>query len=255
MPKASEAAKKALELDDSLSEAHFAMALVDWQYGYDWNGAEKEFRRALELAPRNSQAHAYYGVFLVEMGQLEQAIGEGRRALELEPLSLEASSLLGLSLYYARKYDQAVKELRTAVDMEPDYWFSRMYLGLAYEQQGDLASALEELQEASKLGLESEIPEPMAELGHAYAQSGRKSEAERVLQELTRRAERSYVPAYNLATVYVGLDRKEQALTLLEKAYADRSAMIVLLRVDPELDPLRSDPRYADLLRRIGLPQ
>jgi len=175
--------------------------------------------------------------------------------LGLEPLSLEASSLLGLSLYHARKYDQAVKQLRTTVDMEPNYWFSCMFLGLTYEQKGDLPAALEELQKASRLGVESEVSWPLAELGHAYAQSGRKSEAERILQELTRRAERSYVPAYNLATVYVGLDRKEQALTLLEKAYADRSAMMMNLRGDPEFDPLGSDPRFAELVRRVGLPQ
>jgi TolB-like protein/Tfp pilus assembly protein PilF len=255
IPKAREAAEKALELDESLSEAHFAMALVYWQYDYNWVGAENEFKQALELAPRNSQAHVFYGEFLVEMEQLDRGIGESRRASELEPLSLEASGNLGWSLFYARKYDQAVKELRTAVDMEPDYWNSRMYLGLAYEQQGDLARALEELQKASKLGLESEIPEPMAELGYLYARLGRKSEAEQVLKELTRRSERGYVSAYNLATVYVGLGRKEQALTFLERAYADRSSFMGFLKVDPELDPLRSDPRFAELLRKVGLPQ
>lgn len=139
--------------------------------------------------------------------------------------------------------------------MEPDYWFSRMFLGLAYEQQGDLPAALEELQKASKLGLESETPWPMAELGHAYAHSSRKSEAEQILKELTKRAERGYVPAYNFATVSIGFGRKEQALTLLEKAYADRSGFMPFMKADPEFDSLRSDPRFQDLLRRIGLPQ
>jgi Flp pilus assembly protein TadD len=128
-----------------------------------------------------------------------------------------------------------------------------MYLGLAYEQQGDLPNALEELQKASKLGLESEITSPLAKLGHLYARLGRKDEAEQVLKELTRRSERGYMPAYNLATVYVGLGRKEQALTFLEKAYADRCSMIPELKDDPEFDPLRSEPRFVALLRRMGL--
>ena len=254
IPKAREAAQKALELDGSLSEAHFAMALVYWQYDYDWGGADKEFKRALELAPRNRQAHAYYGEFLIAMGQFDRGIGENRRATELEPLSIEASGNLGYSLYFARRYDQAVKQLLAAIDLEPDYWFSRVYLGLAYEQQGDLANALEELQKASRLGLESEIPYPLAELGHLYARMGRRSEAEQVLKQLEQRSERSYVPAYNMATIYVALDRKEQALTFLEKAYADRSSFIQVLKVDPELDPLRSDPRFAELLRKVGSP-
>jgi Tfp pilus assembly protein PilF len=153
-------AKKALERDESLSEAHFAMALVDWGFDYDWSGAEREYRRAIELTPRNSQAHQNYSWFLNFTGRIQQGIEESRRGLELDPLSLEANTSLSWSFYFGRQYDQALRQLRTAVDMEPNYWFSHMYLGLTHEQQGDLPAALEELQKASTL--ETEITWPLA---------------------------------------------------------------------------------------------
>jgi TolB-like protein/predicted Zn-dependent protease/predicted Ser/Thr protein kinase len=253
MPKAKEAAKKALELDDSLPEAHFALAFVDFGYDYNSGSGGKEFKRAIELAPNSSQTHAWYGWFLILTGQTEQGIAESRRAVELDPLDLEANAILSMNLYFAHRYDEAARQARMAVDMEPNYYMSHFYLGSAYEQQGNLPGALEELQKASRL--ETVTPYPLAELGHLYARLGRKSEAEQVLKELTRRSEQGYVPAYNLATVCVGLGRKEQALTFLEKAYADRSMALMFLKSDPELDPLRSDPRFAELVRKVGLPE
>jgi tetratricopeptide (TPR) repeat protein len=173
--------------------------------------------------------------------------------LELDPLSLETNALMGQNLYVARRYDQAIEQLRKTLDMEPNDWISRMFLGLAYEQKGDLPRALEELQKASKVA--ADIPWPLAELGHAYALSGKKNDAENVLKDLESWSKRSYVPAYNVATVYVGLGEKEKAISFLEKAYADRSMILTYVKVDPELDSLHSDPRYADLLRRMGLLQ
>jgi Flp pilus assembly protein TadD len=137
--------------------------------------------------------------------------------------------------------------------MEPDYYLSRMFLGLAFEQQGDLPAALDEFQKASRLA--NEISWPLAELGHVYGLLGRNSDAEQVLTELTQRAERGYVPAYNVATVYVGLGKREQAFKFLEKAYTDRSMALVYVKTDPEFDSLRSDPRFAKLLRRMNLAQ
>ena len=185
------------------------------------------------------------------MGNSEQGIDESRRGVELEPASIETNFFLGLNLYYAHRYDQATKQLRTTVDMEPNYYLSRMFLGLSQEQQGDLPAALEEFQKAIKLA--NEIPWPLAELGHLYARLGRTSEAEQVLKELARREERGYVPAYNLATVYVGLSRNDQALKFLEKAYAERSMIVIYIKTDPELDPLRSESRFTDLMRRVGM--
>jgi eukaryotic-like serine/threonine-protein kinase len=253
MTKGNEAAKKALELDDSLPEAHYVMAWIDFGYSYDQSGAEKELRRALELAPEYAAAHEYYGWYLVAAGHLEAGIEESRRGLELDPLSVEINALMGQNLYFARKYDQAIDQLHKTLDMEPNDWLARMFLGLAYEQKGDLARAVEELQKASKV--EPDIPWPLAELGHAYGLSGTKSDAENVLRELESRSQRGYVPAYNIATVYVGLGEKEKALSFLEKAYADRSMIMTFVKVDPELDGLHFAPRYADLLRRMGLPQ
>lgn len=252
MPEAREAVKKALELDDSLPEAHSALALFNFGYEYDWKNAEKEFKRAIELAPNNSQvARSSFGWFLTLTGNSEEGIEESRRGVEVEPTSIETNFFLGLNLYYAHRYDEAIKQLRTTVDMEPNYYLSRMFLGSSYEQHGDLPAALEELQKASTLA--NEIPWTLAELGHLYARLGRNSEAEQVLKELARREERRYVPAYNFTTVYVGLGRNDQALKFLEKAFAERSMMLVYLETDPELDPLRSDPRFADLLRRVGM--
>jgi serine/threonine protein kinase/predicted Zn-dependent protease len=256
MPKAKEAARKALELDESLADAHVAMAYVNWDYDYDWSGADKEFKQGIALAPRsgvvfyNTDVHTNYCQDLTTAGHLEQGIEECRRGLEREPLSFYANEVLGRSLYYARRYDEAAKQLRAAVEMEPNYCLSHMVLGMTYEQQGNFSGALEELQKANKL--ESEMPWPLAELGYLYARLGRKSEAEQVLQELTRRSERRYVSPYFLAMVYVGLGRKEQALTSLEKGYADRSMFMTIINY-VELDPLRSEPRFLALLRRMGL--
>jgi eukaryotic-like serine/threonine-protein kinase len=257
MPKAKEAARKALDLDDSLADANVAMAYLNWDYDYDWSAADKEFKRGIALAPRsgvvfyNTDVLSNYCQDLTTAGHLEEGIEECRRGLEREPLSFLANEVLGRSLYYARRYDEAAKQLRAAVEMEPNYWLSHMVLGMTYEQQGNLSGALEELQKANKL--ETEMPWPLAQLGYLYARSGRKSEAEQVLQELTRRSETRYVSPYFFATVYVGLGRKEEALKSLEKGYGDRSMFMTLIIDDPELDPLRSEPRFQALLRQMGM--
>jgi len=253
MPKAREAARKALELDDTLAEAHTDMGTIHFWYDYDWNAAEREFRRAIELKPNSADAHVYYGWELISVGRIDESIAESKRAVELDPLSIEVNQTAGQNLYYGRQYDQAIEQLRKTLDMEPDYWIARVLLGLSYEAKGDLPRALEELEKARKV--EANIPWPLAELGHAYALSGKKSDAENILKELEFRSKRSYLCAYNMATVHVGLDERGQALTFLEKAYADRSMFLTFVKADPELDSLHSDPRYADLLRRMGLPQ
>jgi Tfp pilus assembly protein PilF len=249
MPPAREAANKALQLDPSNPEAHMALAWVKWGYDYDSAAGIIELKRAIELAPRDGTAHWPYGLFLVLGGKTESGLEEGRRAVALDPASLETNTLLGWDLYYGRRYDDAVKQLRATVDMEPNYWLSRMFLGMAYEQQGNLSGALEELEKATSV--ETEIPFPLAELGHLYARMGRKKDAEKVLQELTRRAEKIYVPPYNLATVYIGLGQKERALASLEKAFADRSLILMFIGVDPEFESLRSDPRFTALVGKV----
>lgn len=257
-PKAIEAAKKALELDDSLADAHFTMALVDFGYNYDWSAAEREYRRAIELAPRNASVYGYYGWTLGMTGQPEQAVQVSRRGVEVEPLSSEANWLFGGTLLVVRRYDEAVKQLRAAIDLDPAYWFTPYTLGMVYEQQGDLSGALEQFQKANRMVSEvgDTIPWPLAAIGNVSGLMGRKSEAEQALKELTRRSQRGYVPAYAFACVNAGSGKTDQALTFLEKAYADRSMWLAFfVKNDPELDSLRSERRFTDLLLRMGLPQ
>jgi serine/threonine protein kinase/tetratricopeptide (TPR) repeat protein len=253
MPKATEAAKKALELDETLPEAHFEMGKIHYWYDFDWSAAEQELKRAVQLGPNYAQAHAYYGWYLVSVGRFAEGIEESKRAEQLDPLSIENTTIVGQNLYFARHYDQAIDRLRTTLDMDPNYWLARVFLGLAYEADGDLPRALAECQQASKI--QTDIVWPLAELGHVSARSGKKHEAEEILRQIRDRSKQSYVPAYNLAEVYVGLGEKEQALALLEKAYADRSMFLTFLKIDPQLDSLHSEPSFKDLLRRVGLPQ
>jgi eukaryotic-like serine/threonine-protein kinase len=249
MPPAREAAKKALQLDESNPEAHTAMAWVKWGYDYDSAAGLGELKRAIELAPRDGTAYWSYGYFLVLGGKTEAGIEEGRRAVALDPASLETNTFLGGDFYYAHRYDEAAKQFRKTVDMEPNYWMSHAWLGVTYEQLGDLKSALVELEKAASV--ETEIPFPLAELGHLYAQMGRKEDAEKVLQELLSRGQKVYVPPYNLATVYIGLGQKEQALRFLEKAYADRSLLLMFAAVDPEFETLHAEPRFAALVKKV----
>jgi TolB-like protein/Flp pilus assembly protein TadD len=253
MPRASEAAKKALDLDGTLSEAHVEMGKIHYWYDFDWNAAEKELRRAVELGPDDASAHAYYGWYLISAGRTEEGIEESKRALELDPLSTETDTVVGQNFYCARQYDLAIDTLRKSLDMDPNYWLGHAFLGLAYEQNGDLPRALEELQKAGKL--EPDIAWPLAELGHVYAIFGKKREAEEILEQLVDRSKQSYVPAYSFAEIYIGLGDKEQALASLEKAYADRSMLMTFIKVDPEFDSLHSDRRFKDLMRRMGLAQ
>jgi Flp pilus assembly protein TadD len=215
------------------------------------NAAEKELRRAIELKPNSADSHAYYGWELTLVGRLEEGIAESKRAVELDPLSVEVNETAGQNLYYARQYDQAIEQLSKTLEMDPDYWIARMYLGTAYEAKGDLARAIAECRKARET--EPAIPWPLAELGQVYAHAGRKGDAENVLRGLERWSKRSYVPAYNLAEVYIGLGDKEQALALLEKAYGDRSMALTFVTGDQEFDSLHSMPRFRDLARHIGL--
>jgi TolB-like protein/DNA-binding winged helix-turn-helix (wHTH) protein/Flp pilus assembly protein TadD len=253
IPEATGAAKKALELDDTLSEAHLEMGKVHYWYDYDWNAAEKELRRAIELGPNYASAHAYYGWYLVSVGRFQEGIEESKRAQELDPLSIQTNAIAAQNFYFAHRYEEAIDLFGKTLEMDPNYWFAHMFLGLSYEASGDLPRATAECQRAREI--ETTIPWPPAVLAHAYAASGRKREAEQILKQLKDRSRQSYVPAYNLAEIYIGLGDKEQALALLEKAYADRSMLLTFLKVDPEFDSLHSDRRFKDLLRRIGLPQ
>jgi serine/threonine protein kinase/Tfp pilus assembly protein PilF len=252
MPKEKEAARKALEIDDDLAEAHSNMAYVHYMYDWDWAAAESEFRRAIELKPNDPLAHDIHAWFLVPMGRTDEGIAENKSAVDLDPLSLHTNTMLGASLYFAHLYAQAIVQLRKTIDLDPNYWWAHSWLGRAYEQQGQFPEAIAEFQEAVRSA--SGITEPRALLGRAYAVSGKRAEARKVLDELSEVSKQIYVSPYNIALIYAGLGEKDQALAWLERAFAERCTWMPLLRVDPELDNLRSDPRFQDLLRRMNFP-
>ena len=252
MPKAKEAAKKALQIDDSLADAHASLGMVHFWYDWDWSAAEKEFKRAIDLNPGLASAHELYGWYLAAMGRSALALATEKRALELNPLSAEVNAILGHILYLARNYDQAIEQLHESLDIDPNYWFGHLLLGLALQRKGEHAQAIAEFERARVI--ENAIPETLAALGYGFAVLGERSEAEALLRELKELSERRYVPTYLIAKVFAGLGEKGEALTWLEKAYQDRSVFVAWLKVEPEMDALRSEPRFQVLLRRLAFP-
>jgi serine/threonine-protein kinase len=253
MPKAKEAAMKALAIDNALGEAHASLGYVKFYFDWDWPGAETEFKRALELNPAYAEGHHYYSHYLVAMGRDEESLTESRRCLELEPLNLLLNVHLGWHYLYTRQSDQAVKQLQKTLEMDANFAQTHRWLGLALEQQTRSADAIAELQKAITLVGGNTLTE--AELAHAHAVSGKRDEAQKELARLKEIAQHKYVPAYQIAAIYAGLGEKDQAFAWLDKAYDERSDLLVNLKREQKFDVLRSDPRFSDLLRRVGLPQ
>ena len=252
-PKAKAAATRALEVDAKLAEAFSSLAAVKFNYDWDFPGAEEELKRAIGLNPNDAIVHQRYGRYLSLMGRHQEAIAEAKRARELDPLSLLINALVGDTLFYAHQYDQAIEELRKPLEIEPNFWIAHLYLGKAYEQKRMYSESIAELQKARDFS--GDISEPISMMGYVYAVSGRRSEAQQALNELKERSKQRYVPPYDIAMVYVGLGDKEQAFQWLDKAYEDRNQFMTRLKTEPKFDSLRSDPRFADLVRRVGLPQ
>jgi eukaryotic-like serine/threonine-protein kinase len=250
VPKARQAAENALKIDPSLAEAHTMRAMVLLQYDWDWPEAEQEFRKALELDPNYALGRSFLAWHLAAMGRFDEAIAEDRRALDLDPLSSAVNADLGWDLYLARRYDQAIEQLRKAIDLEPNYWVSLVLLGRCYEQIGKPNEAVAAFEKARQV--ENSIPEVLAALGHGYAVAGRKAEALKILRELQERSKKEFVPSYTIATIYAGLGMKEQGIQQLIKAFDEGSYYMIHLKVEPILDPLRADPRFADIMRRVG---
>lgn len=250
VPKARQAVENALRIDESLAEAHTMNAMLLLQYDWNWLAAEREFRRAIELDPNYALGRSFLAWYLAAMGRFEESIAEDRRALDLDPLSSAVNADLGWDLYLARRYDEGIAQLKKAIDLEPNYWVSHVLLGRCYEQTGKPNEAVAEFQKARQI--ENSIPEVMAALGHGYAVSGRKAEAMQIIRELQARSKTEFVPSYSIATVYAGLGMKEEALRYLVKSFDEGSFYMIHLKVEPVLDPLRADPRFADLVRRVG---
>jgi DNA-binding winged helix-turn-helix (wHTH) protein/TolB-like protein/Flp pilus assembly protein TadD len=248
-PKAREMATKALELDDNLAEAHGSLAAALVDYYWDWPEAEKHLKRAVALNPSYAHAHGLYSACLSNVGRHEEAIAEAERAQTLDPASSTSVGRLGMTYYFAGQYDRASEYFRRALDLDPNDHVAHFDAGLVYQRQGKYEEALTEMRRARALGMK----DAFSVTGHIYAVSGRKREAHQVLAELDQLSKREYVPAFHRAYIYIGLCDNERAFEWLEKAYKDREWYLWLLKQETGVDPIRSDPRFQDLLRRIGL--
>jgi len=252
-PRAKSAARRALEIDDRQAEAHAALAWTSYVYDWDWQTAEREFKRALELNPRYAPAHIWYSHYLESVGRLEESFAESKRALDADPLGLIINVHLGWYYLFTRKYDLAIEQLQKTLELDPNFILARMFLGQAYQQKGMMDEAIREFQEAASLS--GRNPVYLGGLGQTYALAAKRREAMGVLEELKKLSKQRYVAARAIAEVYIGLDERDQAFFWLQKAFEERDGWLIHLGGDPRYDPLRSDRRFADLLRRIGLPQ
>ena len=252
-PKAMAAAEKAMMIDDRIAEAHASLAFVKFYYEWEWSEAEREFQRALKLNPGYATAHHWYAEFLAAVEQPEACIAEFQRAHELDPLSLIIGGGIGWANYFARQYDNSIHHCLKTLEMDANFIPARLFLGQAWVQSEKYDEAIAEFRNV--LNLSGGATEIMAELGHALAMAGRIDESRKLLAELKRLLKTKHVPAYGIAIVNIGLQDTEQAFLWLNKAIEERSHYMPLLLVDPRLDRLRSDPRFDQLVHRVGLPR
>ena len=250
MPKAKEAALKAVKLDDNLAEGHTSLAYVKLSYDWDMDGAEHEFKRAIDLNPGYATAHHWYAHYFLANGQSERALTEIRRAQTLDPLSLSINVGLGWCLYHAHRYDEAIQQYATALKLDTNFSLAHATLGMAYVQKQSYADAMAEFNKA--LALPGSHAFALANIARAYALSGKPAEARKALRELERLARQQYVPGMYVAAVYAALGESEQSMRWIEKAFQERSDYMIYLRTEPSVDGLRSDRRFQDLLKFIA---
>jgi tetratricopeptide (TPR) repeat protein len=254
-PKAKAAISKALELDDSLAEAHASLAYILTYYDWNWADAEREFQRSLALNPNDATVHHRYSRYLSSLGRIDDALREISKAQELDPLSPVIRANVGVIYYFGRQYDLAIAQLRKVLEEHPNFSVAHWGLGLVYEQKGMLAEAIAELEKADALGKHGST-NTIASLGHAYAIAGQRSKAEQILSQMKIvRSKQEPISSYQFALVFAGLGEKDQALAALEKAFREKSTLLTYVNMDARFDPLRHDPRFTDLLHRMGLPQ
>jgi TolB-like protein/DNA-binding winged helix-turn-helix (wHTH) protein/Flp pilus assembly protein TadD len=251
LPKAYAAARKALEINPESAEAHASLGLA-MSHGWDWTGAEAEFRRALQLDPQYANAHHWYGDYLSIRGRHDEALAEAKRALELDPLNLMISTWVGLRYYLAHDYPHAIEQNRDSVELDPNFAAAHLLLGEDYVQAGLRNEAVDELKKAADLSGDSPIFR--AQVAVALAVAGRNREALRIAHELEEISSKRYVSPYGLAQIYAALNKKEDTFKWLQAAYDEHAVWMGYLAVDPIFDRYRSDERFKDLLRRVGLP-
>jgi TolB-like protein/DNA-binding winged helix-turn-helix (wHTH) protein/Flp pilus assembly protein TadD len=251
--KAKAVALEAVKRDDEAAETHAILADVEFWCDWDWVGAEREIRQAIELNPNFARAHSSHGRYLLTLGRADEGLAETKRAVELDPLSLRIRWDRWLLLYMAGQYDGAAEQCRKMQELDPNLGIGHVYCGDVDVQQGKLAEGIQELEKAVAL-LQGSTPRAIAHLGYAYAVAGRKNDAEKQLAQLKEVAKQRHVHPDLLAGVYAGLGQKEEAFEWLEKAYQVHARDLLELKYDPHFSSLHSDPRFIDLVRRIGLP-
>ncbi|HXI92521.1 MAG TPA: winged helix-turn-helix domain-containing protein [Blastocatellia bacterium] len=244
-------AMRALEIDDTLAEAHTSLANVRYWYDWDWSGAETEFKRAVELSPNYPTAHQLYASYLIAMGRHQEALFEAQQAHELDPISLSLNVQMARILYFSHRYDEAIDRCKKTLEIDPNHGGARLFLGRSYTEKRMYEEALTELEKAKNLLRGS--AEVLSVIGYTYAASGHPIEAQKTLGELQGLSKQRYVSPYHIAMIYAGLGERDPAFLSLEKSYDDREGRLTLLKVVPEFDSLRADSRYADLVRRVGL--
>ncbi len=250
IPQAKAAAKHALELDDSLAEAHASSGRILSGYDFAFDQSIKKFERAIQLNPNYAMAHHWISSGpLSALARFDRAIAEGRRAVELDPLSLVDNVDLGWVYFAARRYDEAIAQMRKAIEIDSRSYLAHYYLGEAFQLKGQLADAIAEYRKAVEL---DDDPFALALLGQAYARAGQRDEAQKILARLTEEAKSRYVSAYSVALMFIGLGDKEQAMDALERAFREGAGNdIISIKVDPILDDLRGQPRFEALAQKI----
>lgn len=242
----------ALDLDGTIGQAHATLASVKEELDWDWQGADQEFRRSVELSPNYATAHQWYGEYLLRVGRLEEGVAEMREAQRLDPASPLMNAELGGALYWARHYDEAIQQLTKAIAMEPGLAYAHSWLGFTYEQKGMRDKAIDEFQKA--VDLSKDTSAFLADLGHAYGLAGHKDKSQEILGKLQDLSRKSYVSPYDMAMVYTGIGDHSEAIHWLELGYKVRDPAMDMLKMEPALDTLRSDARFQDLIHGVGLP-
>ncbi len=266
MPKAKAAAVRAVQLDPSLAEAHASLAYVELMYDWDWTNSEKEFREAMRLSPDYALAHHWYAHLLWATGRLAEALEQFKRAQELDPVSVIINEALGRQYYFMRDYDHAIQQYQKTLDMDARFVQAHLLLALVYQQQSKTDDASLELERAAAILKETyslgapqrsrsgapEIPALIGLTGRGYALSGRRQKAQANIRKLKTLAKKTYVPSFYMAGIYAALGQNEQAIASLRKAYDERYEAMLYLKSEPAMDPLRSDPRFQELVHRVG---
>jgi DNA-binding winged helix-turn-helix (wHTH) protein/TolB-like protein/lipoprotein NlpI len=245
------AALRSLELDTSLAEAHASLGMIYFYYEWNWREAEEQFQTAIALNPNYAVAYDRYALFLAAMARQEESFVQVRHAHELDPVSLDINTVVGRTFYLSRHYDESIDAYRKVIDLDPYWARAYIHLGTTYTAEGAYADAIREFGESERLAGADPYLDGL--VGYAQARSGNTVKARELLEQLTRRSRRENVPAYSIAIVYLGLGERDKALEWLDNASQDRSTYLVYAKTDPLLDPLRSDPRFAALLQRMGL--